>query len=101
VLSVLPIEVVAPIVAIVELTRLLPEDEEVGWLVEDSELGVSKALGISLSEVCAQYFRDSDKGKSSETGGDLVEECNYEHVIVNHVSIVLRILMGYHMHDTF
>jgi hypothetical protein len=22
-------------------------------------------------------------------------------VIVNHVSIVLRILMGYHMHDTF
>jgi hypothetical protein len=40
----------------------------------DLELGVSDALGVSLSEVRAQYFRDSDKGEDSEVSQDLVEE---------------------------
>jgi hypothetical protein len=42
------------------------------------ELGVSEALGVSLSEVCARYFGDSDAGE------DLVEEMNYGNVIENH-----------------
>jgi hypothetical protein len=71
-----------------ELTRLSSGDEEVGWLMEDLELGVSKVLGISLLEVHAHYFQDSDEGKGSEDseiGRDLVEEHNYRHVIVNHI----------------
>jgi hypothetical protein len=48
------------------------------------ELGVSEVLVVSLSEVQAQYFWDSDKGKDSEVGRDLVEERNYGNVILNH-----------------
>jgi hypothetical protein len=82
---VLPSEVVPPIVAIADLTRTLSDDEEVGNLMEDLELVVSEVLGITLSEVRAQYFRGSDKGEDSEVGRDLVEECNYKHVIINHI----------------
>jgi hypothetical protein len=56
--------------------------------MEDLKLGVSEILGISLSEVCAHYFRDSDEGEDSEdseNGRDLVEERNYGHVLVNHI----------------
>jgi hypothetical protein len=76
------------IVAVAELTRLSSGDEEVGRLMEDLELGVSEALGISLSEVRAHYFRDSDEGEDSEDSEierDLVEEHNYRYVIVNHI----------------
>jgi hypothetical protein len=84
-LSVLSLEVVPPFVVVTDLNRLSSDDEEVGNLMEDLELGVSEALGISLSEVCAQYFQDSDEGKDSEVRRDLVEQCNYGHVIVNHI----------------
>jgi hypothetical protein len=79
-----PWKVVPPIVAITDLARSL-SDKEVGNLMEDLELGVSKALGISLLEVHAQYFQDSDKGKCSEMGRDLVDECDYRYVILNHI----------------
>jgi hypothetical protein len=49
------------------------DDEEVGRLVKDLELGVSEALGVSLSEVCACYFRDSDEGKDRDL--DSEHEC--------------------------
>jgi hypothetical protein len=45
---------------------------------------VGDALGVSLSEVRAQYFRDSDEGVDSEVGLDLVKERNYRDVITNH-----------------
>jgi hypothetical protein len=45
-LSVLPLEVMPPFIAAVHLTRTLSDDEEVGRLMGDLELGVSKALGI-------------------------------------------------------
>jgi hypothetical protein len=61
------------------------EDAEVGRLMEELELGVSEALGMSLLEVCAWYFRDSSKGEDSKVGRDLVEERNYGNVIVNHI----------------
>jgi hypothetical protein len=83
--SVLPVEVVPPVVAVTELTRSLSEDEEVGLLMGKLELGVSEALGISLSEVHAWYFRDSNEGEDSKVGRDLVEERNYGDVIVNHI----------------
>jgi hypothetical protein len=41
--------------------------------------------GMSLSEVQAWYFRDSDKGEDSEIGWDLVKEQNYGNVILNHI----------------
>jgi hypothetical protein len=47
---------VPPSFAITDSTRILSDDEEVGNLMEDLELGVSEALGISLSEVRAWYF---------------------------------------------
>jgi hypothetical protein len=81
---------VPPVVAVAELTRSSLGDEEVGWLMEDLELGVSEALGISLSEVRTHYCRDSDEGEDSEDseiGRDLVEEHNYGHVIVNHIRL--------------
>jgi hypothetical protein len=53
-------------------------------LMGELELGVSEALGISLSEVYAWYFQDSDEGESDKDW-DLVEECNYGHVIGNHI----------------
>jgi hypothetical protein len=83
--SVLPVEVVPPVIAVEELTRSSSEDEGVGLLMEDLELGVSEALGISLSEVHAWYFRDSDKSDESQVNQDLVEEHNYGDVIENHI----------------
>jgi hypothetical protein len=65
---------VPPVVAIVELTRSSSGDEEVGRLIEDLELGVSEALGISLSEVHAHYFWDSDEGEER----DLDSECEHQ-----------------------
>jgi hypothetical protein len=53
----------------------LSDDEEVGELMQDLELRVSEALGISLSEVRAWYFRDSDKDMER----DLDDECEHEH----------------------
>jgi hypothetical protein len=41
--------------------------------MEELELGVSEALGISLLEVQAWYFWDSDEGKDR----DLESECEY------------------------
>jgi hypothetical protein len=81
------VEVVPPIIAVVELTRLSSEDEKVGQLMEELELGVSEALGMSLSKLRAWYFQDSDKGGYSEVGRDLVDECNYGNVIVNHIKL--------------
>jgi hypothetical protein len=46
-------------------------DSRVVHLIAGLELGVSEVLGVSLSEVCARYFGDSDIGE------DLVEERNY------------------------
>jgi hypothetical protein len=42
-----------------------------------------EALRLSLSEVRAWYFQDSDKGKDSEVSQDLVEE--WSDVILNHI----------------
>jgi hypothetical protein len=67
-----------------EWTISSPADEEVGCLMEDLELGESEASEISLSEVCAHYFRDSDEGEDSEIERDLVEEHNFGDVLVNH-----------------
>jgi hypothetical protein len=63
-------EVVHPIIYMEDLTISLSEDAEVACLTQELELGVSDALGISLSEVHARYFWDSD------IGSDLVEEWN-------------------------
>jgi hypothetical protein len=41
-------------------------DVEVEHHMEELELGVSEALGISLSEVHAQYFRGNDSSKRIE-----------------------------------
>jgi hypothetical protein len=60
-------------------------DLEVDHLAHDLELRVGDELGVSLLEVHAWYFRDSDKGKDSKVGWDLVEEHNYGNVIVNHI----------------
>jgi hypothetical protein len=82
---VLPVEV-APltIVPMESLARSSLLDLEVDRLAHDLEMGVGDALGMSLSEVHARYFRDSDKGEDSEVGQDLVEEHNYGNVITNH-----------------
>jgi hypothetical protein len=58
---VLPLEAAPAIVRVEELTRSSSE-EGVDHLMGDLELGVSDALGMSLSEVYAWYFRDSDEG---------------------------------------
>jgi hypothetical protein len=60
------------------LTGSSSEDSEVVHLTEELELGISEALGVSLSEVYARYFGDNEVGK------DLVEERNYGDVIENH-----------------
>jgi hypothetical protein len=74
-LLVLPLEVVPPIaVAVKSLTRLSPVESGVRQLVIDLELEVSEALGESLSEVCAQYFGDSNMG---ERDWDLAEESDH------------------------
>jgi hypothetical protein len=60
-------------------------DSEVGHLGRDLEMRVGDALGVSLSEVWAQYFWDSDEGEEdSKVGRDLVEEQNNGDVITNH-----------------
>jgi hypothetical protein len=64
---------VPPFVAATDLTRTSSDDEEVGQLMEELELGVSKALGISLLEVHAQYFRDRDEGERRESSSE--HEC--------------------------
>jgi hypothetical protein len=51
----------------------------------EMELGLGDALGMSLSEVWAQYFRDSDKGSDRKVRRDLVKEQNYGDVIMNHI----------------
>jgi hypothetical protein len=60
--SVLPLEVAHLVVCVEELTRSLSVESEVVHLMEELELGVSKALGVSLSEVHTRYFGDSDIG---------------------------------------
>jgi hypothetical protein len=59
----------------------LSEEVEVVHLMQELELGVSKALGMSLSEVWARYFGDSDTGYDLV---ELVEERNFKDVIKNH-----------------
>jgi hypothetical protein len=44
-------------VAVVDLTRILSDDEEVGRLMEDLELGVSEAQGL----VCQKYMLSTSK----------------------------------------
>jgi hypothetical protein len=64
---VLPLEVVPSVVPIDELMQSDPISSE----VLDITLEISNVLGESLSEVCAQYFRDSDEG---DVDRDLAEE---------------------------
>jgi hypothetical protein len=66
---------VPPLVAATDLTMMSSDDKEVGQLMEESELGVSEALGISLSEVQVQYFRDSDKGEEMDLESERECEC--------------------------
>lgn len=49
---------------------------------------------MSLSEVQAQYLRDSDEGEDKKVGRNLVEEQNYVDVILN-PGIIPRTLMGF------
>jgi hypothetical protein len=72
-------------VPVESLAQLSTVDLEVDCLAHDLELGIGDTLGISLSEVCSQYFQDSDEGHNSKVGRDLVEEQNYGDVITNHV----------------
>jgi hypothetical protein len=81
---VLPLEVVPPVVGVEGLTRSSPEDLVV-CLTQD-ELGVGEALGLSLLEIRAWYFQNSDEGEDSEVSQDSVEEQNYSDVISNHIS---------------
>jgi hypothetical protein len=79
------VEVVPLTVGVEELSHTLSGDvEEVECLMREMELGLGDVLGMSLSEVRAQYFRDSDKGKDSEVGWNLVEEQNYGDVILSY-----------------
>jgi hypothetical protein len=52
----------------------MSSDEEIGERMEELELGVSEALGISLSEVQAQYFRDSDESEVQDLDGQRERE---------------------------
>jgi hypothetical protein len=70
-------EVAHPIVRVEDLTVSSLKDAEV-HLTQELESGVGNVLGISLSEVCARYFQDSD------IGSDLAEEWNLGDVIENH-----------------
>jgi hypothetical protein len=83
--SVLLLEVAPPIVGVEELTRLSEDDEDIVHLTWGLELGIGKALDLSLLEVHAWYFQDSDEGEDSEVGCDLVEEWTYGDVILNHI----------------
>jgi hypothetical protein len=60
VLSVLPVEVVPPIVRVEEPTWLLSADSGAKRLVADLEIEVSKALGVSLSKVDSSGISTSD-----------------------------------------
>jgi hypothetical protein len=64
-LSVLLPKVVPPLVAVEDLTRSSSE-VELEHHMEELELAVSEALGISLSEVHAQYFQDTDSSEHME-----------------------------------
>jgi hypothetical protein len=59
-LSVLPLEVVHSVVLVEELSW---SSSGAQHLTDDLSLEVSKALGVSLSEVWAQYFGGSDEVK--------------------------------------
>jgi hypothetical protein len=72
------LEVAPSVICVEELTRSSSEELEVICLTQELELGVSEALGVSLSEVYARYFGDSD------VGTEIVEEKNYGDVIGNH-----------------
>jgi hypothetical protein len=77
-LLVLPLEVVFPLVVVEDLTRTSSvSDEVMEKRMDESELGVSEALGISLSEVQARYFRDSDTSEKRDR--DLDSECECLH----------------------
>jgi hypothetical protein len=65
-------------VAVTDLTWSLSGDEEVGQLMEDLELGVSEALGISLSEVHAHYFQDSDEGEDRDLDSEHEHQLEYQ-----------------------
>jgi hypothetical protein len=67
------LEVVFPLVAVEDLTRTL-SDEVIERRLEDLELKVSEALGISLSEVQALYFRDHDEGESRDLDSERERE---------------------------
>jgi hypothetical protein len=75
-LSVLPLRVVFPLVAMENLTRT-SSDEAIEKHIEELELGVSEALGISLSEVQAWYFLGSDGSERRDR--DLDDEREHEH----------------------
>jgi hypothetical protein len=69
---VLHTEVVPSLIAVEDLNRSL-SDGEVEHCMEELKLEVSEALGISLSEVHAWYFQDSNLSKQMEW--DLEGEC--------------------------
>jgi hypothetical protein len=71
-------EVAPLVVGVEELTRSLSEDAKVVRLTQELKLGVGEALGLSLLEVQAWYFRDTDKSSY------LVEEWTFADVINNH-----------------
>jgi hypothetical protein len=58
-----PSDAVPPLVAIADLTRMSSDEEIWGCRWENWSSGVSEALRISLSEVQAWYFQDSDESK--------------------------------------
>jgi hypothetical protein len=51
------------------------DEEEEGNLMNDLELVVSEALGISLLEVHAWYFQGSDEDDDRELDGECECEC--------------------------
>jgi hypothetical protein len=51
------------------------DDEEVARLMEDLEVGVSEVLAVSLLEVHACYFLDSDEGEDRDLDGEHEHEC--------------------------
>jgi hypothetical protein len=58
----------------VDLTQL-SSDEEIGRWLDELELGVSEALGISLSEIQAWYFQDSDESKTRDRDLESEHKC--------------------------
>jgi hypothetical protein len=66
-LSVLHSKVVPSLVTIEELTGSPLSDTEVDRNMAELECGVSEALGISLSEVQAQYFQGNISSQDSDS----------------------------------